>query len=145
MEKTTAQNLVREALQSSFNRQQFVYLVKNTLNYIEEAPFVNKGSFVFRDFADSIKSVERIGKYEDPEDKLIDILIVHLQKQTSLERARTRQRNFVAKYLKGFIGAKKIPFRFDIHNGLEWIGFWVYMWREKSRERKQDGAKNQKY
>ena len=34
----------------------------------------------------------------------MDILVIHLQKETSLERARTKQRNFVAKYLKGSRG-----------------------------------------
>ena len=48
--------------------------------------------------------MERIGKYEDPEGKKIDILIVHLKKQTSLEQARTRQRNFIAWYLNGSRG-----------------------------------------
>jgi len=104
MDKDSAKKLIQETLQSSFNKERFVYLVKNILNHIEDAPFVYKGNLIFDDFADSIQTVERIGKYKDPEDKLIDILIVRLQKKTSLERARTKQRNFVAKYLKGSRG-----------------------------------------
>jgi len=104
METVAAKKLVQETLQSSFNKEHFVFLIKNVLNHIEEAPFTYKGNYIFDDFADSIKSVERIGKYKDPEEKLIDILVVHLQKKTSLERARTKQRNFVAKYLKGSRG-----------------------------------------
>lgn len=104
MDKISAQKLVQETLQGSFNKERFVYFVKNLLNSIEEAPFVYKGKYIFDDFADSIQSAERIGKYTDPDGKLIDILIVHLKKETSLDRARTRQRNFVAKYLKGSRG-----------------------------------------
>lgn len=104
MQKDSAKNLIQDTLQSSFNKERFIYLTKNILNHIEDAPFVYKGNFIFDDFADSIKTVERIGKYKDPEEKLIDILIVRLQKETSLERARTKQRNFVAKYLKGSRG-----------------------------------------
>jgi len=104
MEKTAAQKRVKKTLQSSFNKEHFVYLIRNILNYIEEAPFTYKGNFIFDDFADSIKLVERIGKYKGPNEKLIDILVVHLKKETSLERARTKQRNFVAKYLKGSRG-----------------------------------------
>jgi hypothetical protein len=104
MQKTAAQKLVQETLQSSFDKERFVYLVKNVVNHFEEAPFTYKGNFIFDDFADSIRLVERVGKYKGPDEKLIDILIVHLQKETSLERARTKQRNFVAKYLKGSRG-----------------------------------------
>ena len=104
MEKDAAKKLVQETLQGSFNKERFVYLVKNILNHVEEAPFTYKGNLIFDDFADSIKLVERIGKYKGSDEKLIDILVVHLQKETSLERARTKQRNFVTKYLKGSRG-----------------------------------------
>jgi len=104
MDKISAQKLIQKPLQGSFNKEQFIYLAKNVLNHIEEAPFTYKGNLVFDDFADSIQSVERIGKYQDPEEKLIDVLIVRLKKEASLDRARTRQRNFVTKYLKGSRG-----------------------------------------
>ncbi len=95
---------MRETLQSSFNKERFVSLIKNLLNHVEEAPFTYKGQYIFSDFQDSIKLVERIGKYKGSDEKLFDILVVHLQKETVLERARTKQRNFVAKYLKGSRG-----------------------------------------
>ena len=104
MDKAAAQRLVRETLQGSFNKERFVSLIKNLLNHVEEAPFTYKGQYIFADFQDSIKLVERIGKYKDSDEKLFDILVIHLQKETSLERARTKQRNFVAKYLKGSRG-----------------------------------------
>ena len=104
MDKATAQKLVRETLQGSFNKERFVSLIKNLLNHMEEASFTYKGQYIFADFHDSIRLVERIGKYADSDEKLFDILVVHLQKETSLERARTKQRNFVAKYLKGSRG-----------------------------------------
>ncbi len=104
MDKAAAQNLVRETLQGSFNKERFVSLIKNLLNYVEEAPFVYRGQYIFSDFQDSIKLVERIGKYKDSDEKLFDILVVHLEQRASLERARTKQRNFIAKYLKGSRG-----------------------------------------
>ncbi|MEW6142707.1 MAG: Eco57I restriction-modification methylase domain-containing protein [Chloroflexota bacterium] len=45
-----------------------------------------------------------MGKYEDADDNKIDVLIVRLKKERSLERARTTQRNFVAWYLNGSRG-----------------------------------------
>lgn len=104
MQKQAAQKLVQETLQGSFDKERFVYLVKNILNHLEEAPFTYKGNLIFDDFADSISLVERVGKYQGPDEKLIDVLIVHLAKDTSLDRARTKQRNYVAKYLKGSRG-----------------------------------------
>ena len=104
MDKAAAQKLVRETLQGSFNKERFVSLIKNLLNHVEDAPFTYKGQYIFADFQDSIKLVERIGKYKGSDEKLFDILVIHLQKETSLERARTKQRNFVAKYLKGSRG-----------------------------------------
>ena len=104
MDKAAAQKLVRETLQGSFNKERFVSLIKNLLNHVEDAPFTYKGQYIFADFQDSIKLVERIGKYKGSDEKLFDILVIHLQKETSLERARTKQRNFIAKYLKGSRG-----------------------------------------
>ncbi|MHB9053605.1 MAG: Eco57I restriction-modification methylase domain-containing protein [Thermoleophilia bacterium] len=104
MDRTSGQKLLFDSLNGAFDRDRFVYLIKNILNHVEEAPFTYKGNYIFSDFADSIKSVERLGKYKDPEGRLIDILVVNLKKGTTLERARTKQRNFVAKYLKGSRG-----------------------------------------
>jgi len=104
MQKSVAQELVQKTLQSSFNKERFVYLVKNLLNHVEEKTFTYRGNCIFKAFADSIRLVERIGQYTSPDKKIIDILIVHLQQETSLERARTKQRNYVAKYLKGSRG-----------------------------------------
>jgi len=104
MDKFAAQRLVRETLQNSFDKRRFTTLVKNILNHFEENTFTYTGTYIFDAFADSIRKVERIGKYLDPNDKSIDILIVHLKRDNSLERARTMQRNYVAKYLKGSRG-----------------------------------------
>ena len=49
--------------------------------------------------------MERIGKFSDGE-HAIDILVIKLKKETSLERARTMQRNFVAWYLNGSRGGE---------------------------------------
>ena len=107
MDTTAAKELVRKTLQQSFDKNRFVNLIRNILNHIEEAPLTYQGNYIFADFADSIRLVERIGKYKDSDEKLMDILIVHLKKDTSLERARTRQRNYVAKYLKSRGGVLK--------------------------------------
>ena len=108
MEEIVAKKLVSETLEAPFHRDHFVYLVRNILKRFEDAPFTYQGKYIPDAFQDDIRLLERIGKYSHPseEDKRIDILIVHLKKETSLERARTMQRNFVAKYLNGSRGGQ---------------------------------------
>ena len=80
MDEIAAKKLVRETLEAPFDKDRFVYLVKNILNRVEEDdPFDLRGRYIYDDFADSIKRFERVGKYSDPNDpdKRIDILIVH--------------------------------------------------------------------
>jgi len=105
MNKDTAKRLVQETLQNSFDKERFTFFVKNLLNHIKETPqTIYRGNFIPDAYKPYIKTLDRIGKYEDTEKHKIDILVVHLKKQTSLERARTMQRNFVAWYLNGSRG-----------------------------------------
>jgi hypothetical protein len=101
--------LVSDTFENSFNKEQFTLFIKNLLNYIddsEEARFIYQGQYIPEVYQDSVLSLERIGKYTDPEDKTVDILVVNLKKEKSLDRARTLQRNFVAWYLDGSRGGK---------------------------------------
>ncbi|RLB90688.1 MAG: class I SAM-dependent DNA methyltransferase, partial [Deltaproteobacteria bacterium] len=91
--------------ENPFDKGRFAGFVKNLLNYIEDAPFTYQGNYIPEKFRQYIKSLERIGKFSDGE-KSLDILIITLQKETSLERARTMQRNFIAWYLNGSRGGE---------------------------------------
>ena len=104
MEKTSAAKIVSQTFQNPFNKDSFIYFIKSLLNHIEPAPFIYRGNFIPDAYESYIKTLERIGKYQDRDDKKIDLLIVHLKKETSLERARTMQRNFIAWYLNGSRG-----------------------------------------
>ncbi len=105
MEKGFARKLVKDALQHSFEKERFTYLVRNLLNKIEETPETTyRGSYIRDAFRDHIKTLDRIGKYQDPDGKKLDILVVHLKKTTGIEHARTMQRNFIAWYLNGSRG-----------------------------------------
>ena len=101
MNKESAKKLIRKTFQNSFNKNDLIYFIKNLLNrYDESKAFHLHGCYIPDSFKDYIKSYERIGTYTDPEGKKIDILIVHLKRETTIDRARTAQRNFVARYLK---------------------------------------------
>jgi len=105
MNKQQAKELIRRTFESPFDKEKFVVFIKNLLNRIEESSFIYKGNLIPDAFDQYISTLERIGKYTDGENE-IDLLIVKLKKETSLERARTRQRNFIAWYLKGSRGGK---------------------------------------
>ncbi|OQX51242.1 hypothetical protein B5M47_01655 [candidate division CPR3 bacterium 4484_211] len=107
MQIKQAQNLVKDTFENRFDKNRFYYLIKNLLNEIEEEDkdrFVYRGNFIPDAYKPYIKTLERIGKYQDPKHNKIDLLIVQLKKETSLEHARTMQRNFIAWYLNGSRG-----------------------------------------
>lgn len=103
MNKQQAQKIIQETFETPFDKARFNGFVRNLLNHIEDAPFTYKGNYIPEAYRQYIKTLERTGKYSDGEHTL-DILIITLQKETSLERARTMQRNFIAWYLNGSRG-----------------------------------------
>ena len=103
MDKQQAQQIIKDTFEKSFDKEKFVIFIKNLLNHIEECPFIYRGNLIPDAFKPYINTLERIGKYTGSENK-IDLLIVKLKKETSLERARTMQRNFIAWYLNGSRG-----------------------------------------
>lgn len=100
MDKQSAIKIIKETFENPFDKGKYVYFVKNLFNKIEEETFEYHGQYIKDAFKPYIKKYERIGKYTDAEGNKIDLLIVNLIKETSLERARTMQRNFIAQYLK---------------------------------------------
>jgi hypothetical protein len=108
MDKQQARDIVKGTLERPFDKSQFTLFVKNLLNQIDEsekARFINQGNYIPDAYKQYISSLERIGKYSVGDHK-IDILIVKLKKETSIERARTMQRNFIARYLNGSRGGE---------------------------------------
>lgn len=104
MDKQTAVKLIQETFESPFDKGRFIQFTKELFNHIEVAPFIYRGNTIPDAFDPYIKTLERVGKYADPGGHKIDVLIAHLKKETSLERARTMQRNFIAWYLDGSRG-----------------------------------------
>ncbi len=105
MNHDQAKSLIKETFENPFDKNRFTYFGKNLLNKIEESPFTYPTQYIKDSFKPYINSMERIGKYSDGSADL-DILIVKLQKETTLERARTAQRNYIASYLNGSRGGQ---------------------------------------
>lgn len=106
MDKQYAINLIRELFENSFQKDKFVFFIKNLLNHIEDASFLYRGAYIPGIFQGDIKTIERIGKYQDINGKLIDILVITFLRDETLERARSLQRNIIAWYLNGGRGGK---------------------------------------
>jgi len=107
MDRQTAVKIIKDTFERAFDRGQFYNLSKNLVNYLDTSkPFTYQGNIIPDAFKQSIQSLERVGKYEDAENNKIDVLIVRLRKEYSLERARTMQRNFIAWYLSGSRGGE---------------------------------------
>ena len=108
MELYEAKRIIKDTFESSFDKEKYTYFVKNLLKNLEEKPFGNggayKGNIIPRAFQSVIRKMERIGKLKDEEGNLIDVLIVELKKEHSIEYARTSQRNFIRWYLNGSRG-----------------------------------------
>jgi len=103
MIKDSTKQIVKRTFQSSFDKEQFLNFAKNLLNHIDESKAQHFRGYIkhsFKQTAGIVKTYERLGTYTDPDEKKIDILIVYLEKDNSIDRARTSLRNFVADYLK---------------------------------------------
>lgn len=105
MDEVSAKQLIQNTLESSFNERRFRKFIRNLLNkFDEEHKRPYSGRYIPESYRKYIKTLKRIGKYEDDNGSKIDILVIKLKKASSLERARTMQRNFTAWYLNGSRG-----------------------------------------
>ena len=104
MDKQRAQEIIKETFESSFDKSNFIRFIKELLNRIDEDSFTYQGQFIPDSYKPFISRYIRVGKFNDGENR-IDILIVYLNKNTSIEHARTMQRNFIAGYLQGKYGS----------------------------------------
>ncbi len=101
MKREDAARLVKDTFSNQFEEDRYRLFAKNLFNDLDESKaFAYHGSYIPDAYKDHVRQYKRIGKYTDPEGAELDVLIVYLKKETSLERARTMQRNFIAHYLK---------------------------------------------
>lgn len=105
MDKIQAKRKIKETFENPFDKKRFIWFIRNLLNHVEESTITYQGNYIPDAYKQYIKKLERIAKYSDG-DNTIDILIIILHKETSLERARTMQRNFIARYLNGSRGGE---------------------------------------
>src|ERR1035437_4309685 len=101
MNKEEAKKLVVKTFEQSFDESRFLFFIKNLLKDLDETKAqVWAGNYIPESFRNAIKFYKRIGQYTDINLNVIDVLIVNVKKDITLERARTLQRNFIARHLK---------------------------------------------
>jgi len=101
-----AKDLIKDVFEHAFDKDCYIRLIKNLLKDIEEKTFTYQGNIIPNAFENYIRKMERIGKFEDEEGNSIDILVVELKREHSIEYARSAQRNFVRWYLSGSRGGQ---------------------------------------
>ena len=100
MRREDAKRLIEGTFDDAFDADRFRNFAKNLLNDLDESKaFEYHGNYIRDAFRDSIRQYQRLGQYTDPEGQALDVLAIELKRESSLERARTMQRNFVAWYL----------------------------------------------
>jgi hypothetical protein len=111
MNREEAKNLVIQTFENKFDKEKFIRFIANLFKKYDRSKALDPRigvQGITEKYLDFISSWERIGRYEDSEDNIIDILIVKLKKEISLLRARSAQRNFVADYLRGKLGTTSL-------------------------------------
>jgi hypothetical protein len=97
MTKDEAKGIIKETFGKAFDENKFQIFIANLFKEYKTSGFEPHIKDSFKSF---ISKYTIIGNFEDIEGNKIDILKVALNKSTSLDRARTAQRNFIADYLK---------------------------------------------
>ena len=98
MERSQAIALVRDTFTARFDDARFTLFVRNLVNHLDEA---KKQVWTLKKdaFKDYVNHFTRLGTYTDPRGERVDVLVIHLRKETTLARGRVTLRNFVADYL----------------------------------------------
>ncbi|OQX21688.1 MAG: hypothetical protein BWK75_02595, partial [Candidatus Altiarchaeales archaeon A3] len=96
MDKESAKKLLDETFNNDFDINQFYRFINELFNNFA----INQKSWiVWSEYQEYIESYFSLGNYTDNSKKIIDVIVVKLKKTSSRDRARTMQRNFIAKFL----------------------------------------------
>ena len=101
MNQDQARKFVQETFTQPFDRQRYGTFIRELLNHLDYCKELACNRQYVKDaFKPHINRYERLATYTSPDQRKVDILVVHLTSEAKLTRARTALRNFVADYLK---------------------------------------------
>jgi hypothetical protein len=96
MKQQEAERLLNDTFNNEFNPSRYTHFLSELLK--GKLVIHDKSLGVNKEFEEYIKSFKKIGEYKHGRNN-IEVFAVELKRVSSLERARTMQRNFVAKWL----------------------------------------------
>ena len=100
MNKNEAKEIISSTFSSDFDGQRYEKFVANLFKKYQPIDKIIEGQYIKLAYKSFVIKYKITGTFEDGEGHKIDILEVNLSNASTLERARTAQRNFVAEYLK---------------------------------------------
>lgn len=98
MDIKNAIRLLDDTFDSSYDEGRFLNFINELFNGFDASKKRHLVPNAYREYIDSDNYIS-LGEYKDGSGKLIDVLAIKLKKSTSRDRARTMQRNLVAKHL----------------------------------------------
>lgn len=99
MNPKPARQLTKDVFNQAFSLKRFKRLAENLFLDLTISDGVVKNSELPTQFQDHVKTIKKIGEYDDTSGNRIDILVINLKDESKLQRARTMQRNIAAWYL----------------------------------------------
>ncbi|HEX14141.1 MAG TPA: class I SAM-dependent DNA methyltransferase, partial [Desulfurella acetivorans] len=101
MSEDRAKKLVKDTLEASFSEEQFKNLMIELLkdDFDLSKTFSCQGNYIPANFKEYIISYKHLGQFKTDKKEIIDVLVVKLKSETTLERSRSTQRNFIRWYL----------------------------------------------
>ena len=101
MRKDEAERLLEETFPHDFDIDRFAKFIKELFNKID-VQYRDCTKYIAQEYQEFLSNVVKIGEYEDVKKRHIEVLVVKLKRTSSRDRARTMQRNFVAKWLGNY-------------------------------------------
>ncbi|MEQ1604689.1 MAG: N-6 DNA methylase [Pyrinomonadaceae bacterium] len=124
MNDEQARRLIKNVFQSRFDKSAFEEFLLEFLPGFDLTKIFGplSGNVIRAAFRDRIASYERVGQYADPDQRKIDVLIINLNRETTLQHGRTGLRNFAADYLQSDrgIGKAAVLLAYVPSDGGEW-------------------------
>ena len=97
---TAKLKIIKDTLGNAFDYDNYLKFI---INFLKKPNLFNKKRDVriWKEYLNSIEAYYKIGEYKDDEGSEILILAVELKRGSTVERARSLQRNFISKILDG--------------------------------------------
>jgi hypothetical protein len=106
MNPEQARYCVEQTFRQAFDESRYLYFIRNLVNHLDES---KRQTWTLKKaaFKDFVNHFVRLGTYADSNGDSVDLLVIHLRKETTLARGRVTLRNFVADYLTTGHGQNK--------------------------------------